>query len=176
MWVLQPGLSRTFAKTFGKTEFIKNNYGKTYDQLSDDEKASVDQEYLDYSKYTEKHDVLAGYGRFVNVLEKLKLKFSDVAKKFKTDIGLYKGGHSVFTWQDGVIKSRIYEIDNRVHELESLMESDSDNASKYKDEIDNLRIEKNQLEQQQRELAANPIASIQRQLSEEGESILQRPV
>ena len=91
--------------------------------------------------------MLAGYGRFVNVLEKLKLKFSDIAKKFKTDIGLYKGGHSVFTWQDGVIKSRIYEIENRVHELESLMESDPDNASKYKDEIDNCWKQKTTTEQ-----------------------------
>lgn len=60
-WILQPQLANLFVDGFGKTAFVKNNYGKDYEQLDEEEKAKVDAEYEEYSKSSEKTKVLAGY-------------------------------------------------------------------------------------------------------------------
>jgi ribosome-binding protein aMBF1 (putative translation factor) len=83
--------------SFGKTDFIKKHYNKTYEELTEEERNTVDKEYAEYSKTKEKQDALRGYDRMYNLQEKLGLKFEELANKMKEDLSLFDPKHSVYT-------------------------------------------------------------------------------
>lgn len=136
----------------------------------------MDAEYEEYSKSSEKTKTLAGYKWFVAGLEKIGLRLEDLAGKMKESVSLFDPLHSVYTWESDKHNTRIREIERRAQELSELKKKDPDNTDKYESEAEDLLIELEDLKSKNRQLQMDPKNLMYRQLSEQGQNILKRPV
>lgn len=176
MWCLQPQLAGIFSDGFGKTDFVKKNYGKIYEELTEDEKKKVDSEYAEYSKEKEKPNVLRGYDRFINIQEKLGKRFEDIATQLKKNTSLFDPVHTVYTWESEQAENRLQEIARRRAELTELIKTDPDNSEKYKQENASLEEEIKNIGQKNLQMQMDPRQLMLKQLSEKGKDALLRPV
>ena len=153
LFVANPSIASPFAESFGLHNFTRYKYGKEYEQLTADEKITVDAAYKKYSEQKEKSDVLAAYEAFVDFRRKLTPTFDAIQKDLIQENGI------VGTLQ----QFRINELEKQIADinakLQTLDDADVDTKDALTEQHNNLLFELSQLDNSPVSVLQNIIGS-----------------
>ena len=140
LFVANPTIASTFIESYGIHNFTRYNYDKEYEQLTAEEKVTVDAAYKKYSEQSEKSDVLAAYEAFADFRKKLTPTFQSIQQNL-----IHENGDVDTLQQFRVreIQKKIADIDAKLQALDT---SDTDTKEKLTEERLTLATELLQLD------------------------------
>ena len=134
---LQPELAATFGAIIGKDQFSLNKFGHKYTDLSEEDKAIVDELYKNYS-LKEKDAAFKAYDVYYNLVQTYKNDINKTSEKLEEYSKLFSGElHGDMVDFDSQIKKREDQIN-----LEKEKENpNNDIISKLQSEISDLKFQ-----------------------------------
>lgn len=171
LFVLNPTLHKNYIN-LSKESFVLNKYQKDYNLFDDLDKKHIDEDYEEYIRKEGKNNIFRAYDIYLNLSEqnKDKLNNMNIVLQNLTSNKLYEAKTNL---------SSITEKQNlkRIHQqnLDSLKKKENKTLEEEQ-EITKLELELSKTNDEINTLSNNMFFLLMNKLTQEGESILQRPL
>lgn len=143
LFAANPAIGEAWVKTFGIHNFTRHYYHKNYEDLSDNEKAVVDNAYKEYTTSKEKDQVITAHKLFYDFRQKMSSHVTNAAKNLKD----FTGNYLSKTQLSHRIESVQQELEAKRSELHTMLEEVKDGQEPSED-IVKLQNDVQQLEKE----------------------------